>query len=346
MLRMTDMDLTPLCVSCFFTLYLHLILIINKHNITTTTTTYVFYINDKNKPQWQEETEGYLRLMEEREIELMDLPGGDERWENWMQYTQSRMVPKFTELGFAVIDTPKEVHEKLYKKVMDAVADYDNIPEETDVQAIYGDKRPVFVNMEGEDWNALKSLHELHEQWAGGIELVGTSAYGVRLYQNGSSLVMHYDKIKTHVISSIVHIAHQYDDDNNPWPIQIEDHNGELHSVNLEPGQMLFYESAKCLHGRMKEFRGKYYGSIFLHYAPVDKSIWNFTNEDVIANVPPHWNEDLLEDKGSRWAGQGITVDSRAAAGVPPRIINGEFIHDRKSPHAGVDSSETFDAEL
>lgn len=29
---------------------------------------------------------------------------------------------------------------------------------------------------------------------------------------------------------------------------------------------MLFYESAKCLHGRMTELKGKYYGSIFLHY--------------------------------------------------------------------------------
>ena len=30
--------------------------------------------------------------------------------------------------------------------------------------------------------------------------------------------------------------------------------------------QMLFYESAKCLHGRMTELKGKYYGSLFVHY--------------------------------------------------------------------------------
>ena len=45
-------------------------------------------------------------------------------------------------------------------------------------------------------------------------------------------------QIATHVISSIVHIAHKYDNDSNPWPIQIEDHFGNLHSVNLEPGQV------------------------------------------------------------------------------------------------------------
>jgi hypothetical protein len=53
------------------------------------------------------------------------------------------------------------------------------------------------------------------------------------------------------VISSIVHIAHEYDDDAEQWPIEIEDHDGKLHSVALEEGQMLFYESASCLHGRL-----------------------------------------------------------------------------------------------
>ena len=32
----------------------------------------------------------------------------------------------------------------------------------------------------------------------GGIKLIPTSAYGVRLYQNGSSLMMHYDKVSSH----------------------------------------------------------------------------------------------------------------------------------------------------
>jgi len=41
--------------------------------------------------------------------------------------------------------------------------------------------------------------------------------------------------------------------------------------------QMLFYESAKCLHGRRSQLKGKYYGSIFVHYQPVDNSIWDYT---------------------------------------------------------------------
>jgi hypothetical protein len=45
-------------------------------------------------------------------------------------------------------------------------------------------------------------------------------------------------QVETHVISSIVHVGHEYDDDNEPWPIEIEDHDGNLHAYNLEPGQV------------------------------------------------------------------------------------------------------------
>lgn len=42
---------------------------------------------------------------------------------------------------------------------------------------------------------------------------------------------------------------------------------------------MLFYESAACLHGRRKILNGKYYASVFSHYQPVDRSVWNYTIE-------------------------------------------------------------------
>lgn len=42
---------------------------------------------------------------------------------------------------------------------------------------------------------------------------------------------------------------------------------------------MIFYESAKCLHGRMKAFRGKYYAAIFVHYMPAEQGAWHYDNE-------------------------------------------------------------------
>lgn len=58
--------------------------------------------------------------------------------------------------------------------------------------------RPRMVNMWGEAMDAHKALTGLHEEWAGGIKLRPTSVYGLRLYQNGSSLVMHYDRVSVH----------------------------------------------------------------------------------------------------------------------------------------------------
>ena len=67
-------------------------------------------------------------------------------------------------------------------------------------------------------------------------------------YQNASNLLMHVDKVEDHVVSSIFHVDHAYDDDAEPWPIVIEAFDGTTHEVDLQPFEMLFYESSKCLH--------------------------------------------------------------------------------------------------
>lgn len=282
-------------------------------------------------PEWQPETEGMKRLMASREDEMLNyIWGGDERWENFLQYTQSRAVPKFTERGFDVVPIPKRVFSKLKTAVDIGLKKWDSLRSEGNIDVIYhdDDKQPKFVDLGSLQRETINELKEMHEEWWGHGELKATSAYGVRLYMNGSSLVMHHDKVHTHVISSIVHIAHEYDNDDEPWPIQIEDHDGNLHSVNLQPGEMLFYESAKNLHGRMTTLKGRYYGSIFLHYQPVDREIWDWTVDKLINLVPPHWRDgiDYDEGKGSRWCGAAVSVPSRVAEGAPPLMRKGEVV--------------------
>lgn len=293
-------------------------------------------------PRWQNDSEAFRQKQESREVEIMSIPGADERWENWMQFVQYQLVPKFTSTGFDIIRTPKEVHQRLYDRIHQAIENWDDIPSEGNVGAIYGELEPKFVDIGSLAWEVADQLRSLHEDWSG-LELRPTSSYGVRIYQNGSSLAMHCDKVHTHVISSIIHITHQYDNISEPWPIQIEDHDGVLHSVALEEGDMLFYESARCLHGRITPLKGKYYASIFVHFQPVDKNIWSYTVEDIIDNVPPHWKEGVVEHYGSRWAGQAITIDSLVAAGAPPRYLNVDpMTRDPKSgvPAAGDEEEE------
>ena len=204
----------------------------------------------------------YTEMLNAREAEIMELTGADEKWENWLQHTQGRMVHNFTALGFEVVQTPPEVHSLLLEALNEGLNSWDSMATERNVDVIYHPEEniPKFYSIGELAHRVHETLLPYHEAWAGGIKLIPTSAYGLRLYRNGSSLVMHFDKVKTHVISSIVHISHEYDNDSIPWPLDIEGLDGKIYSLSLQPGQMAFYESSKCLHGRMSELRGKYYG--------------------------------------------------------------------------------------
>ena len=63
----------------------------------------------------------------------------------------------------------------------------------------------------------------------------------------------------------------------------------------LTPGDILFYESSKCLHGRPKAFKGKWYSSIFIHYYPTNG--WQDEDHQLRAHyiVPPNWSSKVEE---------------------------------------------------
>ena len=122
----------------------------------------------------------------------------------------------------------------------------DPITEDGD-NGIEGEDRPFFINQRDLNIKILNELLPLHEAWSG-VKLTANNAYGLRVYRNESKLNMHIDKTDSHIISSILHVDH--DADGEPWPIVIEDFQGNTNEVFLESGDMLFYESSKCLHGR------------------------------------------------------------------------------------------------
>ena len=61
---------------------------------------------------------------------------------------------------------------------------------------------------------------------------------------------MHVDTVGTHVVSAIINVDQEVDED---WRLLILDHEDREHWVTMEPGDMLLYESAKLLHGRPGE---------------------------------------------------------------------------------------------
>ena len=110
----------------------------------------------------------------------------------------------------------------------------------------------------------LKTFQPMHEEWCG-FRLVPTACYGMRMYMPGAFLYDHVDREETHIISSTLCIAHDLDES---WPLSIEDGEGQPAEINLNPGELVLYESARLMHGRPYELEGRYYVAQFIHYKP------------------------------------------------------------------------------
>jgi hypothetical protein len=147
--------------------------------------------------------------------------------------------------------------------------------------------RPWFIDRPDLTQRVLHELQHYVETWAN-VPLTPEVAYGFRLYRNNSRLHMHVDKPQTHVISFILHIDSS--DDAEPWPILIEDLQGNTHEVILTSGDMVFYESSKVFHGRPHTFKGSWYSSIFVHFYPTGYQETFDTNAMLFA-IPPHWEK-------------------------------------------------------
>ncbi|KAL7569909.1 hypothetical protein ACA910_008573 [Epithemia clementina (nom. ined.)] len=228
-------------------------------------------------------TEGWRNLMESRLHQVEEIENSGERYEGFIQTMRSAiLVPNFTEHGFGLARCPQDLLEALQQGIHDGFDD-----RRLEGRPLVMDGPPAwFVSRPDLTKRALHELEHYAETWAN-MSLTPYIAYGFRLYRNESALFMHVDKMETHIISFILHIDSS--DDAEPWPIFIEDLKGQTHEVILTPGDMLFYESSKCWHGRPKPFRGTWYTSLFVHYYPSDG--WfgqNHKNEAHYA-VPPQW---------------------------------------------------------
>jgi prolyl 4-hydroxylase len=111
------------------------------------------------------------------------------------------------------------------------------------------------------------SLQKPLEDWSNLI-LEPTFVYGIRVYQEGSLLIPHRDRENTHIISAIINVAQEIEEE---WPLIIEDHFYRKHEVVLKPGEVIYYESSKLLHGRPIPLKGKSFANVFCHFMPKDE---------------------------------------------------------------------------
>jgi len=143
-------------------------------------------------------------------------------------------------------------------------------------------KKGIFVNYWETDVNFIQISHYLKSRWQVRLKrlveiwanerLETTSMYGMREYTKGARLITHVDREETHAASLIVNIAQG--NVTTPWTIEVHDHADRLHEVVMAPGDIVYYESAKCLHGRNTPLSGGYYVNLFTHYRPIKDPRW------------------------------------------------------------------------
>jgi prolyl 4-hydroxylase len=109
-----------------------------------------------------------------------------------------------------------------------------------------------------------EAVKPLIEDWAG-MQVAFTCVYGIRCYRRGTTLGLHTDITETHILSAIINIEQDVDEE---WPLQIEDNYFRTHEVFLKPGEILLYEGARLRHGRVKPLQGDSFCNVFVHFRP------------------------------------------------------------------------------
>lgn len=166
---------------------------------------------------WNPNTEGWKALMNRRFQQVEEIADRHSRYEAFVQTLHSaHLVPNFTEYGFGLARCPDDLLQALQQGIRQGVAKGPQLESKVDV--ING-PIPWFVDRPDLTKRVLHELRNYPETWSG-VELIPYRAYGFRLYRNDSQLLMHVDKMQTHIISFILHIDSS--EDAEPWPILIE----------------------------------------------------------------------------------------------------------------------------
>lgn len=197
---------------------------------------------------------------------------------------RARVVQRtFTEVGFAKAPIPEPIwasistyyHNNRHSNFTEVFA-----PSAGVVFMNYWEQAtqllPVAAELKKEWQHALKGYAEA---WIGGIELEPTFFYGMRIYNEGAVLYSHVDREDTHAVSFILNI----DQGNlaSPWLLRIADIHGAFHNVEVGPGELVYYESARCTHGRPEPLNGSgaYFVNLFMHYRPVGNPKWYYSHD-------------------------------------------------------------------
>ncbi|KAL7495760.1 hypothetical protein ACHAWT_004136 [Skeletonema menzelii] len=181
----------------------------------------------------------------------------------------------FSALGFDTGRLPNDVFGSMRAFYYNNRAPPHRLMEEWDSKGLYVNYWETDCNFIQIPWGLKfiwqERLKEVVQEWVG-EEIEQTDLYGMRQYETGARLLTHVDRINTHAVSLIVNVAQG--NLTEPWTVEVYDHADRLHEVVMEPGTIVYYESAKALHGRNSPLAGGFYTNLFTHYRPINDPEW------------------------------------------------------------------------
>lgn len=301
-------------------------------------------------------TKGWIELLQRRFAQADQLSDREGSYDAYVNTINSMLSSNYTQYGWGITRAPPQTLRAIYGYIQSTVGTtttttVDSILDEVSISELPWEEddqiidtaaspsdqearllRPKYLKLPPEIISmALQDVLPIVQAWVGeDIPLVATTAYGLRIYQNTSRLLMHTDFRTTHIIGGILHIGH---DTAEPWPLVIEGLDGTTNQVNLQPGDLLLYESSKCWHGRLRRMDGKWYTSLYLHYRPeydhrsgktwsdqVDEMEWKIHHR-----LPPQWYKQhtaaVAADKGGTAATDDDDNNSSPNTVHPERLV-------------------------
>ena len=218
-----------------------------------------------------------------------------------MNLNQPKAMQNYTHAGYAKVQTPIVVKDilanfwnensyNLWPEFWNRDNTYVNHWEVPTLLLDIGRKdlpRPLTTQ---EHNTIIQSIQDVLESWTN-QRLVLTSAYGIRVYQEGAILAPHVDRLPL-VSSAIINIFQL--DVAEPWVLEVIGHDGMAHNLTSEPTEMILYESASIIHGRPYPLKGKgaAVGSLFVHFEPLYHS---YRHSQMVAG--DHYSSKTAEER-------------------------------------------------
>jgi len=188
-----------------------------------------------------------------------------------------RSLPRFTKLGFKLVEVPQDMQDLLVQFYLDR--NHSSITEDWNswgqTQISKFNVPTKLVDIQGTSQELRKKYYTRIVEWMKprlekwvGFELEQTSLYGMREYFHPHALRNHLDRPDVLVVS-VTFSVFQEGFDHKKWPLEALAFDGNMWRLEHPQGTMMYYESATLQHGKPDRLPkgGKHVG-LFLHYRP------------------------------------------------------------------------------